>query len=68
MDSAILDNVYLKRATLLLEDHCERLGLKFDEFNDFLHKNNAILTGSLALSCFDNQIIWIFLFSAKITN
>jgi len=57
MDIAIMDKIYIKRATMLLEDHCTRLGINFDKFNEFLYNKNAILIGSLALSCFDTKII-----------
>lgn len=53
----ILDKIYLKRATMLLEDHCEKIGLNFDRFNDYLQEHDAILIGSMALSCFDIKII-----------
>lgn len=57
MNSDILDKIYLKRATMLLEDHCKRIGLNFDKFNDYLYNYDAILIGSMALSCFDIKII-----------
>lgn len=54
MDIALLDRIYLERATYLLEDHCQRLNLDFGKFNDFLIKYGGIVCGSMALSCFDN--------------
>ena len=57
MDQGILNIIYQKRATMLLEDHCTSIELNFDKLNDLLVKWGGIVCGSLALSCFDNTFV-----------
>lgn len=54
MDHSLVDMIFIKRATLLLEDYCTSIDCNFDKLNNLLVKCQGIICGSLALSCFDN--------------
>src|SRR5258708_163008 len=63
----IANLIYNERALVVLRDICKNYSIDFNKFCHFLVDNNAVLTGSAALHCIDNECEFndldIFVFS-----